>query len=836
MSAKLRRFLLVFTGIFLILCLFATALGYSLPRRSFPKTEGEIALEGLQAPVEIIRDSYGVPHIYAASSHDLFLAQGYVHAQDRFWQMDFWRHVGSARLSELFGESQLETDIFLRTLGWRRVVEREVAGIDGEMRLALDAYAAGVNAYLSSRSRGELSLEHTVLGLLNSGYQPEPWQIEHTLTYAKMMAWDLGGNMGAEIDRAIFLGSLSPEQVADLFPPYPAEHPVIVTGTGTAAAPENDPASLARLPGMPALLEAASQKTASLNSLLGGGFEGVGSNSWVLSGDLTSTGTPLLADDPHLGEQIPSIWYEVGLHCQPVSRECPYDVTGYSFASAPGVIVGHNQRIAWGVTNLGPDVQDLYIERINPENPYQYEVNGEWVDMQILRETIKISDADPVEVEVRYTRHGPIISDAYGPLEGFFEKSNPDLPEGQYALALRWTALDESYTFRAILKYNQAGSWEEFRQALQDFDVPSQNFIYADVDGNIGYQTPGKIPIRSAGNGRLPVPGWTDEYEWVDFIPFDELPSVLNPPEGYIVTANNAVVGDAYPYLLSLDWDRGHRARRIVDMIESAPGPIDIAYIQTMHGDNLNLNAAALVPLLLQATQGDERLAGARAMLEGWDYQNHMSSAPAALFEVFFKNLLELTFVDDLPEDKPPTGGSQWYTAVRRLADQPTSPWWDHKDTAEVEDRDQIFHQALAAALSELESLQGRDPARWSWGDLHTLTFSNPTLGRSGPDPVRALFNRGPYPTSGGSGIVNATSWNASLSYTVRWLPSFRMIVDMGDFTNSLAINTTGQSGHAYHPNYINQADMWRRIEYRPQLWERSQVEAGASAVLRLVP
>jgi penicillin G amidase len=837
MSLRLRKLSLVFLSLLLVVCLVVAAVGYSLPRRSFPQLAGEIRLQGLNGPVEVYRDSYGIPHIYASSSHDLFFAQGYLHAQDRFWQMDFWRHVGSARLSELFGDSQLETDRFLRTLGWARVAQREIDIMDAGSMDVLQAYADGVNAYLDGRSGSALSLEHAVIGLINSSYRPEPWQVLHTLTYAKLMAWDLGGNMSHEIDRAILSKTLSPEQLADLYQPYPEDNPVIVPGFSLAGVPEAGAGTQADLPDLEPLLAVLSQKAAGLHDLLGSGFEGIGSNNWVVSGSRTATGMPLLANDTHLAIQMPSIWYEVGLHCQPVGPECPYNVVGFSFASSPGVIIGHNEQIAWGVTNTGPDVQDLYIERLNPANPNQYEVNGSWVDMEVVSETIQVSGGESVELLVRYTRHGPIISDVYGPLEDFFDKTGQPLPSGDYAIALRWSALEVNYIFRAVLKYNRASNWGEFREAMRDFSAPVQNFIYADVDGNIGYQTPGLIPIRANGDGSMPVPGWVDDYEWLGYIPFEELPYSFNPPSGYIVTANNAVTGPEYEHFISRDWDRGFRAHRVVDMIENAPGPLGIADFQEMHGDNLDLNAAHLVPVLLEVPLADRRLLEARDLLASWDYQAHMDSGPAALLQVFWKHLVHLTYTDDLPEDYPPSGGTNYIELTRRIAAEPGSPWWDRQDTAEVETRDQIFALALEFALDELEELQGKNPERWNWGGLHTATFSNPSLGRSGPEPIRALFNRGPFRTSGGTSIVNATSWSTAVdSYTVRGVPSQRMIVDLSDLSRSLATHTTGQSGHAYHPNYIDMVDDWRLIQYHPMLWDPGQVEAAAVHHLRLVP
>jgi penicillin amidase len=837
MSPRLRRFLIGLLGVVLLIALIAAAFGVFTVRRAFPRTSGEIIAPGLNGPADIYRDAYGVPHIYAASHHDLFFAQGYIHAQDRFWQMDFWRHIGSGRLSEMLGDSPLETDVFLRTLGWARVVEQELETLDPTSLAILEAYAAGVNAYLADHQGSQLSLEYAVLALLNPDYQPEPWTPLHSLTWAKAMAWDLAGNMDQELERTWLLKHLAPEQVADLYPDYPADHPVIVPGLGTGALePAGSSVAQAlqdeRLVGA---IEALNGRLASLDALLGPSGPGVGSNSWAVSGDLTNTGMPLLANDPHLGIQMPSIWYEIGLHCAPKGPDCHLDVDGFSFAGTPGVVIGHNDRIAWGFTNVGPDVIDLFIEKINPDNPDQYEVNGEWVDMTKVQETIQVAGGEPVEISVRYTRHGPLIWDTPEGTEDFRSAVGLDLPPS-FAIAIQWTALEPSRTFPALWKLDLAQNWDEFRAAAAEFDVPSQNFLYADVDGNIGYQTPGRIPIRAGGDGRLPVPGWTDEYEWTGYIPFDELPNSFNPPEGYIVTANNAVAGPGYPYLITADWSYGYRAQRIVDLIEGAPGPIDIPYIQEMQGDNMDLNAETLAPVLLSVPLDDPNLEEARAILADWDYQDDMESAPAALFNVFWKNLLAATFHDDLPEDLWPGGGDRYFEVMRRLVQEPASPWWDDQSTPENEGMEDIFRRAFASAVAEIQELQGGNASRWNWGELHTTSFRNATLGESGIAPIEALFNRGGFRTAGGAAIVNATTWTVLEPYSVIWLPSMRMIVDLGDLSSSLTMHTTGQSGHAYHPHYIDMADPWRLIQYHPMLWERAQIEAASSDHLRLTP
>jgi len=815
--------------------------------KSFPQIDGEIQLEGLDAPVDIYRDSMGIPHIYAFTQHDLFFAQGYVHAQDRFWQMDTWRHIGAGRLSEMFN-SQVDTDKFLRTLGWKEIAEQEYAALEPRFKAMVDSYTEGVNAYLKDHDKEALSLEYEILGLLNPDYTIEPWVPSHSLTWGKMLAYDLRGNMDEEIKRAILLKTLSPEQVDELFPDYPKDHPVIVNqigGGSSTFAPS--PTIATEIPD--ATLAALYHNVTLLDDLMGPADNGVGSNSWVVGGSRTTTGMPILANDPHLAIQMPSIWYQIGLHCKPKNEACPYDVAGFSMAGVPAVIIGHNDRVVWSMTNLGPDVMDLYIEKINPENPNQYEVNGKWVDFDIRKETIKVAGKDPIEMDVRISRHGPIISDVFGVLKNegdpkdekfvpFKDNVGIELTE-HYAIALKWTAFTVSSSFVAPWMMNTAQNWDDFREAAQTAKVPSQNVVYADVDGNIGYQAPGDIPIRKNGDGTLPVPGWTDDYEWTGYIPFEELPWTFNPPEDYIATANNQVEPRDYPYLISTDYNLGYRANRIVQMIENAPGKINISYIQKMQGDDYDGGAPYILPTLLGMTFDASNLTEGLNTLKTWDYQASANSAPAAIYEAFWRNLLIDTFNDDLPERYYPSGGATWFEVVRNIVNEPDSFWWDDKTTTDkVETRDDIITRSYEKAISELEDKLGKDQSKWKWGDLHTSTFENGTLGASAsPGLIRSLFNRGPFPTSGGTDIVNATSWKkVTQGYEVTNVPSMRMIVDLSNLNNSVTVHTTGQSGHAYHPHYDDMAPLWANIEYYPMFFSEQAIVNDAEGHLVFSP
>jgi len=807
-SKRMRR-LLTIVSTLLVLALILSGVGAFFVRRSFPTTDGTIQVPGLEDRVEIFRDSFGVPHIYASNQHDLFFAQGYVHAQDRFWQMEFWRRVGSGRLSEILGEGGLEQDRFIRTVGWPRTAEKELELIDPEELTLLESYAQGVNAYIDQNS-GKLGLEFTLLGLTGVKYVPEPWTPVNTLSWAKVMAWDLGGNRSDELTRAHIAARLGSSAVDELMPPYAENHPTIVGTTLTDA-------TLASIP----------ESAFNLNAF---GFgDDLGSNNWVISGSRTASGEPILANDTHLGIQMPSIWYELGLHCTPVSPECPFNVVGFSFAGVPAVIIGHNDRIGWGVTNLGPDVQDLFIERLNPENPDQYEYQGQWLDMELIREEIRVAGQDEPEVIfVRVTRHGPIINDILGGIE-------EDWSYGWQPLSFSWTALEPGTLVKSVLNLNQAQNWDQFREALTFWDVPSQNFVYADVDGNIGYQTPGRIPIRASGNGSIPSPGWTGTHEWLRYIPFEQLPSAFNPPAGYIATANNAVVDQNYPYFLSTDWAPGYRARRIVEMIESSDG-ISVEDVKRMHADARIEYALDILPFILSAQPSDPTHAELLDILRDWDGYAWRDSVPATIFESLRVHLITRVYGDELGEQLLERTRSELMVALKNILPKPDTKWFDDTYTDEVETSEQMILLALQDTIDELTEKLGKNIDKWTWGKLHTATFENQSLGQSGIGLLEWLLNRGPVPVDGSSGAVNNTAYSFSNPYTVSSVPSQRQILDFQYFEQSLSMHTTGQSGHPFHPHYADMIDPWRNIEYHPMLWTRGQVEAAMEDYLILTP
>ncbi|WP_417512229.1 penicillin acylase family protein [Microbacterium sp.] len=811
-------------------------------QRSFPQTSGELELDGLKAQVSVQRDSLGVPTITADSSHDLFFAEGFVHAQDRFFEMDFRRHVTSGRVAEMFGESQAPTDMFLRTLGWRDVAEQEVEAMDETTLAYYQAYADGVNAYLSTRDGAKLSLEYAVLGIQNPDYQVEPWEPADSVAWLKAMAWDLRTNIEDETERALLVAEVGDEAapadsmdlLEQLYPAYPFdENPVIVPKISTVPALEDEtdaaPAIFTTDPGDDATIQTAvttvewqeAESVVEAASLLVGDVgEGIGSNSWVVSGSLTESGLPLLSNDPHLGASLPSVWYQVQLRCSKVTVECPFDVGGFSFSGLPGIVIGHNSQVAWGFTNLTTDVADLYIEKVDGDSYWR---DGALVPLDVREETVKVAGGEDIDLTIRSTAHGPIIS---GLTDDFTALADGDVwadgdalvqgetdaaaaMTGEYAVSLRWTALDPGKTATAIFALDTAQSFEDFRAAASQFDVPAQNLIYADIDGNIGYQAPGRLPIRGAGDGWLPQPGWDSAYDWTGYIPFEELPVSYNPSSGYIVTANNAIVTDDYDYFLSRDWDYGYRAARIAYLIErtAAAGPITAQDMRDIQNDNQMWVGKKLATVMADVEVAGDGPKEAVALLRTWDAQNNADSAAAAYANVLWSNLVLNVFANR--EEPLPYGSqSRLFTVMDALLDDPSDPLWTNEQI-DVNGMDEMLTLSAEQAYDELVSLQGNVASRWNWGDLHAITLTSDTLGSSGIAPIEALFNRGPYPVGGGASVVNATGWSIGESYATTTVPSMRMVIDLADFDSSSWNHLTGASGHAFHQHYVDQTEDW---------------------------
>ena len=827
----MRRTVL-FVGFVLVLIMGAlSSLAVTTVRSAYPQTSGELRIAGLSGSVQVLRNEQGVADIYADNPTDLFTAQGFVHAQDRFWQMDFRRHITAGRLSELFGPSQVETDTLIRTMGWRRVAEQELPLLSAESRRLLNAYSDGVNAYLRSRSTTELSLEYSVLGLTGLNYSPQSWSAVDSLAWLKAMAWDLSGNAADEIERALLTPQFGPEQVDKLFPTYDLDRfaPIVEQGAvrGGRFRPTEQPQSgRAPLRDSEQALFRTAKSLDSLPSMLGEEGAGVGSNSWAIAGSRTSTGQAMLGNDPHLATAVPSLFQQVGLHCTTVGPACPYDVSGFSFAGMPGVVIGHNQQISWGLTTPYVDVQDLYLEEIRDD---QARVGDDWQPLEVRTEQIRVKgEAEPRTVTVRASRHGPLMSDAS---DQYRESGRTS--DGDYAVALSWTALTPRNSMDAIFALNRAQDFESFRSAAAMLAAPSQNLLYADREGNIGYQLPGDIPLRGRGDGSAPMPGWDKRYDWTGMIDFDQLPYSYNPPSGYIVAANQTIIGPRYPHPLTAGQSFGWRSQQLVDRI-TAVDKINPATAETLFNDDTVRYAEDLLPTLLKAEITERWVAEGQQVLADWDGRATTDSAGAAFFYVLMQQVLQQTFDDQLPASLQPSSGDRWYAVLAQLIKEPDNAWWDDARTAEVETRDDIIVAAYGLARKEITVALSRDSSGWEWGKLHRTTLRHEAFGEVAV--VDNLFNRGDEPVAGGPAVVNAMSFQDRDGFEVTNGPTLRMMINWAAVDESRWINQSGNSGHAYHRNYLDQYPLWVDGELLPFRFGRETVEAEATETLHLEP
>jgi len=840
----------IFTAIVLVLALGSlSSVGIATVRRSFPETSGRLMVSGLKGQVEVLRDSFGVPQIYADNPEDLFLAQGYVQAQDRFFEMDFRRHLAAGRLSELFGKSQLESDTYIRTLGWRRVAEQELALLAPSTRRYLDAYAAGVNASIADRAAGDLSLEYSLLRLQGLDYSPQPWTAADSVSWLKVMAWNLGENLDEEAERAIITGKLGAGRAASLFPRYPLDDdfaPILRRGdvVGKAFDPSASRGSGRPLPAglsvdqlrkATGALESVAKINRSIPRLFGSGSGAgeIGSNSWAVAGSGTASGKAILSNDPHLPTSIPSVFAQVGLHCRTLSEACPFDVSGFSMASVPGVVIGKNTKIAWGLTTSYVDAQDLYLEDVQGDTVLQ---GGKYVPLNVITEEIRVRGEDqPRSIRIRSSPHGPLLSDVDQRLQQV-SASRTTPGAAPYAVALSWTALQPGRTMDALLALDQAQNFAEFRAATALLSAPSQNFIYADTAGNIGYQLAGAVPLRRKGNGTKPSPGWDPTYGWQGTIPFAKLPYVLNPPSGFIVAANQQVIGAQYPYPLGSTYSYGWRSQEIVDRLREAP-PLTMDSAEQFFYDDTIRFAADLVPILLKIKVADPWVVEGQRTLVGWDYSASKDSAAAAYFNVVCHNILKFTFRDELPQELWPAGGDRWYAVLTMLMKQTQNPWWDDVTTKDkIETRDDILLAAMINARKEITSLMARDTDQWQWGKLHKVRLQNPTLGSSGIKPVEDLFNRGDYQVGGGPAVVNAMAYDDRTGYAVTDGPTMRMLIDLGDLDASRWVNQSGVSGHAFNRHYDDQTELWANQQLWPFVSTRGAVEARTETRQELLP
>jgi penicillin amidase len=817
-------------AVLVLMVLAAGAGGYWYLRRSLPVVNGTVTVPGLSAPVEIVRDADSIPHVFAATRADAFFGLGYVHAQDRLWQMEFQRRIGHGRLSEIFGAATVPQDRFLRTVGFGRAARSAWERLPRDARALIDAYCAGVNAFIASHSGAQLPPEFTLLR-----FHPEPWTGADVMAWVKMMAWDLSANYSFELMRHDMELKLGSARTAELLPAYPVDGLSIINGHGPNETEAKTPPSPATAPDAIArsFVSGLSQGHPAVRRLLlnGARTEALGSNNWVVDGTLSRTGKPLLANDPHLGTHVPSLWYLAHMSAG------EFDVIGATLPGAPAVAIGRNRYIAWGETNVAADVEDLFLERLDATGTLA-EYKGTMEPLRVFTETIQVSGGEPVHVTVRVSRHGPLVSDAINANNAEAERDADDpTPAVLPPMAFRWTALDEEdRTVLAFLRLNEARNWQEFTTALRDFVVPAQNFVYADVEGHIGYYAPGRVPIRSAGDGSRPAQGWTGEMEWNGWIPFEELPHAYDPPEHFIVTANHRPAGPGYPHLIALEFPEPYRAERIAQMLREKPA-FGVDDFRTIQADTLSLHARDLLPLLLRQVDPDsESERRAVDLLNAWDHKSSGDSAAAAIFQGWFLELAPALAGDELGALMLDSYEGRFTYITRFVRNTLTGDdrWCDNVETAsQTEDCRHTITLALRRALEKLSASMGGDPGRWQWGRVHTAVF--PHQGLDAVPALRPFLSRS-VPSGGDWSTVNVGAVDVDFAYEQRAIPGYRQIVDLSPANDSRFLDAVGQSGHFLSRHYDDFLEDWRAVRHRKMRMDRREIDRDQRGTLRLTP
>jgi penicillin amidase len=749
-----------------------------LARRPLPKQEGSISLDGLEGPVRIRRDRWGVPHIEAGNRGDLHFAQGFCHGQDRLWQMDIYRRVVCGRLAEMAGPEGLPVDRLMLTLSIRRTAEREAAALDPELRAQLQRFCDGVNAAVASAKA--LPFEMQLLRL-----KWEPWRPVDVLSLGKLLAFGLSTNWERELLRADMARALGPELAAKLDPGYPADNPVVTqapwSGNGLAVAEQID----------------------AVRRSLGLAVEASGSNNWAVTGARSATGSPLIAGDPHLPPSMPGIWYQVGM------AEGDRFVRGASLAGMPGVYMGQNNDVCWTFTNVMADIEDLFIEKVDGE---RYLFEDEWRPLQIVREEIPVKGrSEPETLDVRSTHHGPIVNEALGA-----DEAEP--------LALRWLSLDEPTSFSGMFELLEISSGPELIRKLEGHTSPASNLIWADRHGSIGYKLIGRLPLRKGGCPDLPKPGWTGEFEWEGTVPYAELPEVVDPESGFLITANNRIVGDEYPHHITSDWLDGFRARRIEELLR-ASDEHDLESFEQMQSDNLSIPGLEAARRLGRMSPSGQRERSAIERLRSWDGRLEPDTIAGTIYQAFLlrlaREVARCVIGDrDLSE--------RWLDrADNGFMPHITSPWRWHShlmDLWEAGDEeligrpwDGLVLEALSGALDDLSDRFGPDPEGWRWGHVHELEFPH-ALGEANP-LLRRLLNRR-LKAGGAQETVSQIAYDPNNPYKAVWAPSWRMIADPADPARSRWQMFTGQSGHPASPHYDDLQPDWLQGRTQPMAGE----------------
>ncbi len=787
--------------------------------KPLPNYEAKIDIPGLQQPVDIHWDEFGVPHIYASNEQDLYKAFGYVHAQDRLWQMTLSQIAAEGRFAEFFGEELVPFDEYQRTLGfWRMAEKLEKEAINEEERSILQAYSDGVNTFIEQNGN-RLPVEFALTGM-----EPIEWSPTRTLAVTRLMAWELNMSWWSEVMYNYLKTSLSQEKFAELRLGWSDDFPTSLD--------DDESIGLTTAALMP-MLHQEVEKRKLLN------IEGthVGSNSWVVDASKTNTGYPMLAGDPHLGLDMPGKWYEVHLNLN------GKNVSGVTLAGIPGIVLGQNEEMGWSFTSIMADDTDFFLEKTDPEDRGRYVVDSTnagqiaYKSFEKVREIIKVKDGDEQVLEVRYTNHGPVISDIY---------PNQELVK-DHVISMKWTGHELSNEFRTMYEMNWADTFQDFKDALDHYGVPGMNFMYGDKEGNIAMFSTAKLPIRTGDKVSIRR-GWVPEDDWQGFIPREEMPYIINPEKGWIANANNKLVTDNYPHYIATFWEPPSRMQRIVDRLSANP-TLNMEEMISIQNDSYSTFAAEMTPIILDIinTQNEFDFSLPVSYLENWDFKYNENSTAASIFDAFIINFTKNTLKDDLGDDAYENFIIHELIPIRTISDlvQDSSTFFDDINTLDIESREDIVLKSMQDAIFFLSDSLGSEPFEWRWEQLHTITFKPPMFSQAAEDPsspsalkliVENVLSKGPYSVKGHGMSINNGQYSWEKPFEMILGPSVRRIIDLSDLSHTKSVIPTGQSGNPLSTHFGDQTELWLNAQYRNLYQDSSLFQQADFKTMKLLP
>ena len=801
----MKKFKIIFgvLGVILIIGIATILFLRHLAVKSLPDYNQDVTLSGLKNKVEIYRDEFAVPHVYAKNQYDLFFAQGFLHAQDRFFQMDLYRRIGEGRLSEIVGTKTLKFDSLFRTIGMKEIAIKLENQISQTSHEILNAYTDGVNAYIIEQ-KGKYPVEFDILD-----YYPEKWKPYQSLMISRLMAWELNTSWMSDLALGEIALRFGEEKASEIYPTYPENDPLIIP---------------TELKGKSISFYENNLMKNEFDFREAFGFSGthVGSNAWVVSAKKSATGSTMLANDPHLMLSQPAKWYEIHL----VGGD--YDIAGMSLPGVPTIVIGQNKNIAWGVTNIMADDADFYLLKTDSLDQNKYLYQNSTRDFSIKYDTIKVKDSASIVLKIRNSHFGPIINDVH----------NVDGKIKEFAIAMRWTGQEMSDELLGIANINRANNWNEFLNGVKYFSVPGQNFVYADKNGNIGYSPGVRLPIRKNQNPTLPFPGWTNEFEWKGFVPFEELPKYFNPTEGFIATANNKTI-ENFPYHISNLWESGSRSARLREVLKSNE-KITVNDMKNLQFDNFSHFAKKFIPYIVKAFDSvevkDEKLRTAVTYFRNWDYHIKKDDVTSALYAVTLNHVLKNIFEDEMGDKLLKNYvflSNIPYRVLPTLFEKGTSLWFDDIRTPQVETLNEMLRKSVSDAIIELDNSLGGDIKTWQWGKIHKLTFKH-LFGDT--KPIDVLFNVGPFEMNGDATTLNKAEYRLDSVYSVNVGPSNRRIVNFADIDASESVIPTGQSGQIFSKHYDDQNILWLNGQYHPMPITKKRIETIAKYKNQLIP